>query len=123
MPTGESWEAANDPSPAGWRVPTLTEGQTLLDATKVSYEWTTQNGVLGGKFTDKASGQSLFLPAVGVRNDDSGLLQDEDEVGVYWVSTAQNGTRAYNLFVEIGGDVGGDSRSFGYGFSVRSVAK
>ena len=62
-PTGTVWEKANDPSPAGWRIPTKAEIEKLSDANKVSHEWTTQNGVKGRKFTDKATGSSLFLIA------------------------------------------------------------
>jgi len=59
-PTGTTWEQANDPSPAGWRVPTFAEIQSLLDTTYVSNGWTTENGVNGQKFIDKATGDSIF---------------------------------------------------------------
>ncbi|MCL2327276.1 MAG: leucine-rich repeat protein [Bacteroidetes bacterium] len=56
---------ANDPSPNGWRMPTGEEQETLFDKEKVINEWVTQNDVSGRKFTDKATGVSLFLPAAG----------------------------------------------------------
>ena len=59
-----TWTKANDPSPVGWRVPTLAEIETLLDSDKVSNVWTTQNGVNGRKFTDKVTGAFIFLPAL-----------------------------------------------------------
>ena len=43
--TFHSWAKANDPSPAGWRVPTFDEIETLCDKNKVNSEWTTVNGV------------------------------------------------------------------------------
>ncbi|MCL2328828.1 MAG: fibrobacter succinogenes major paralogous domain-containing protein [Bacteroidetes bacterium] len=67
IPQGTTWEKANDPSPKGWRVPTQAEIHSLCDETKVKNEWVIQNGVGGRKFTDKATGASIFLPAVGKR--------------------------------------------------------
>ena len=66
--TQKIWEEANDPSPKGWRVPTYAEVKKLLNTKKVSNEWTTENGVNGIKFTDKATGNTLFLPAAGFRD-------------------------------------------------------
>ena len=64
--TSTTWEKANDPSPVGWRVPTCDEIKKLCDINKVSNEWTTINGVTGRKFTDKATGNSIFLPAAAL---------------------------------------------------------
>ena len=89
VPTGTTWEKANDPSPSGWRVPTVDEIDTLLDADKVSHEWTTTNGINGRKFTDKATGNSLFLPAAGCRLHNDGTLHISGSVGSYWIDTAQ----------------------------------
>jgi len=44
MPEGSSWTKANDPSPSGWRVPTLDEIKSLLDKS-VPHRWTLINGV------------------------------------------------------------------------------
>jgi uncharacterized protein (TIGR02145 family) len=94
-----TWERVNDPSPAGWRVPTLGEIKTLFDFDYVSNEWTEQNGINGVKFTDKATGNSIFLPAVGFRADDDGMLYFAGEYGHYWGSTAYESceTRAYYM--------------------------
>jgi len=90
-PKGTTWEKANDPSPEGWRIPTREEQQTLFDTKKVANEWTTQNGVSGCKFTDKTTGASLFLPAVGKRNSDDGTFYyyvwENGGGGFYWSST------------------------------------
>jgi uncharacterized protein (TIGR02145 family) len=86
IPSGDSWEAENDPSPAGYRVPTFTEIQSLLEDAKVSSEWTTVNGVTGRKFADKTTGNSIFLPAVGYRDDNDGKLNDVGVDGRYWSS-------------------------------------
>ena len=87
VPTGTTWEKANDPSPKGWRVPTKAEQDKLFDTEKVTKEWTTQNGITGRKFTDRATGNSLFLPAVGGRDLSTGELRYAGVGGFYWGST------------------------------------
>jgi len=84
IPSGSTWEKANDPSPVGWRVPTLSELYLLCDTEKVSNGVTLVNGADGIKFTDKASGKSIFLPAAGMRYTDGTLMG----FGDYWSSTA-----------------------------------
>jgi uncharacterized protein (TIGR02145 family) len=121
-PDGENWKTTNDPSPNGWRVPTSDEVQSLLNSDKVSNEWTTQNGVNGRLFTDKATSATLFLPAAGGRNFIDGKLNYAGAEGDYWSSTAFN-SRLANFLLFYSGDataVKFDNRN---GFSVRSVAK
>jgi len=91
-PTGDVWAAANDPCPEGWHVPTAAQLATLVDASKVSYAWTTQNGVNGGKFTDIASGNSIFLPAAGGRGYSDGALYDAGNGGKYWSGSSDDST-------------------------------
>ena len=74
-PVGDTWEEASDPSPAGWRVPTFGEIESLLDAENVNREWTTEKGINGMRFTDKSAGNSIFLPAVGEREYMTGAFE------------------------------------------------
>ncbi|MDR0871940.1 MAG: fibrobacter succinogenes major paralogous domain-containing protein [Prevotellaceae bacterium] len=120
IPEGTEWETANDPSPAGWRVPTKEELLTLLDTEKVTNEWTTQNGVSGRKFTDKITNNSLFLPAAGFRDVSNGTLLSAD--GYYWSSTQYYSYYAYGLYSG-SGSAGWYGKSRRYGFSIRAVAK
>jgi len=123
---GISWEKANDPSPAGWRVPTVDEIKALFDTDKVCHEWTTINGVSGRKFTDKTTGNSLFLPAAGLRYYSDGALFDAGEDGCYWSSTAYKHyeTHAYYLyFYSDNAEWDWDYFNRSYGFSVRAVAE
>jgi len=119
---GSMWAKVNDPSPNGWRVPTEMEIRSLLDG-NVNREWTTQNGVSGTKFTDRTSGNSMFLPASGSRSF-SGTLRVEQH-GRYWSSTPfWNGNSfAYYLAFDRNerGEVYNGYRSNGY--SVRPVAE
>ena len=119
---GNRWKKANDPSPAGWRVPTLDEIKTLCDTDKVSNERITKNGVTGTKFTDKATGNSIFLPAAGycpLLDDD---LYDVGSYSGYWSSTAFDELHSYDLHFLSGNAYWGTRYRF-YGQSVRSVAE
>ena len=122
MPAGDTWEKINDPSPAGWRVPTLANIQKLFDTSKVTSQWITSNGVNGRKFTDKNSGNSIFLPAAGYRYYSDGTLCYAGSYGGYWSSTANGTSAAYNLTFGSGA-VDWSKYDLRYnGFSVRSVA-
>lgn len=116
----DTWTAANDPSPAGYRVPTYAEIQKLLDATKVAAVWTTQNGVYGEKFTDRTTNKSIFFPASGSRDGVTGGLQSVGTNGSYWSSTAQSSSTYHLNFTAKGAGYGYCSRS--YGLNVRPVA-
>lgn len=121
-PSGTEWTKANDPSPAGYRVPTFEEIESLLNTTYVTNEWTTQNGVFGRKFTDKSNGNSIFLPAVGYRYGSNGTLSSAGGDGVYWSSTQYDSYGAYYLYF------GSSSADWDYGYrgdgqSVRPVAE
>ena len=126
VPTGVSWHQDNDPSPPGWRIPSVAELIKLLDTEKVSQEWTTQKGVKGKKFTDKTTGKSIFLPAVGLRNFDTGELLNAGEYGRYWsrerpttgIYTTTNA--CYMWFINDNTAGWGDNVRR-YGFSIRSA--
>jgi len=125
IPEGDSWEKANDPSPSGWRIPTLPEIQSLLDRDKVDKVWTTQNGVKGMKFTDKTTGNSLFLPAVGLvrRRGDGTLYRAGDEYGGYWSSTKGiGGMEAHGMYFH-SNSTGWFHTIRTHGYSVRTVAE
>jgi uncharacterized protein (TIGR02145 family) len=118
VPEGTEWEAINDPCPAGWRVPTLTELSSLIDAGSV---WTTQNGVDGSIFGTAPN--TIFLPAAGFLSNIDGTLYDADLglCGFYWSSAQSNSDNAY------GQSFSSDAAKtdYGYrnfGFSVRCVA-
>jgi len=83
-PTGDTWARANDPSPAGWRIPTLAEIQKLLDTNNVTCELFQKNGLNGYNFIDKATGNILFLPLTGYSRSDGSNIPNG---GGYWSST------------------------------------
>ena len=118
---GDTWVKANDPSPVGWRVPTLDEIKSLLDNINVSKEWTTQNGVNGYKFTDRNNGNSIFLPAAGCRKAVDGTSDYAGNVGVYWSSAQKNYFYIRLLFGR--GGAGETSGSGRIGMPVRCIHK
>ena len=122
--SSNTWTSTNDPSPAGWRVPTYAEIQTLLDTTKVATVWTTQNGVNGKKFTDKTTGNSIFLPASNCLYyyHGDGVLVFVGSDGNYWSSTGDDLSSAYNLSFG-SSDAYGINTFRAFGLTVRPVAK
>ncbi len=104
---------------SGWRMPTQTEMQELIDNCTVT--WTTQNGVNGCLFTGP-NGNSIFLPAAGRRRD--GSLYDAGSSGYYWSSSldSSNTYCAWYLYFNSGYcSMYGDYRYFG--LSVRAVCQ
>jgi len=85
LPEGTEWENENDPCPAGWRVPTIEELQSLYNA---GHTWianwndTDINGRVFGTYPNQ-----IFLPAVGFRYRVDGSLHLVGAYGNYWSST------------------------------------
>jgi len=124
--SSDTWTTANDPSPEGYRLPTYEEIEKLVDPENVITQWTTFNGVNGRKFTDKFSGNSIFIPASGCRlagPEDPGMLNGASSDGHFWCSTAYTSVYAYAI------DFGSISAWWprkgtrATGLSIRSVAE
>jgi formylglycine-generating enzyme required for sulfatase activity len=102
-----------------WRMPTIAELTELKD--NCTYEWTTINGVKGGKFTSRSNGRSVFFPAAGYcwrsEQRDVGLS------GYYWSSSLDESNSNFVLvlnFASVGADTDSYIRRI-YGGSVRPV--
>jgi len=123
IPTGNSWTRANDPCPTGWRIPTEGELRTLLQSTRVTAQMRT-TGTRGMLFTDRTTGNTLFLPAAGWRHREDGWLESENWVGEYWSSTVAESNEVWTLVFNISNRqywVDWGNRTFGK--SVRCVAE
>ena len=82
-----------------WRMPTEAELQELVD--NCTWTWTTQNGHKGYKVTGP-NGNSIFLPAAGIRDGDTLYVDGEDG---YYCSSSPDGSdtdRACRLFFDEG---------------------
>jgi uncharacterized protein (TIGR02145 family) len=114
---GDAWNTANDPCPAGWRLPTVEELQSLVR----SGNWTTSNGVNG--FV--CSGNTVFLPAAGYRAYGTGQFLSRGIYGNYWSSEAaangKNGASSLFFFDDMAAPGTYATRSDGQ--CVRCVAK
>lgn len=66
-----------------WRLPTVGEIYELLD--NCNKKWTTMNGVKGYRFKSKENGNSIFLPAAGIREGSSLKCAGSD--ACFWSST------------------------------------
>ena len=122
-PPSGVWDNANDPVPNGWRLPTKEDFEKLL-SNSVSFTWTTVNGREGGRFTNLATGKSIFLPAVGRRVDTNGALEGANGYGAYWTSTKhENGVHAYYLYMDNVSKTVNPNDPFAFGYSIRPVKK
>ncbi|MBQ9417895.1 MAG: hypothetical protein IJU19_04860 [Bacteroidales bacterium] len=103
-------DAATQALGSGARTPTSAEWQELMDNTTAT--WTTRNGVYGRLFT-ATNGNSLFLPAAGIRDGSSHY--NADFGGYYWSSSLST-----DFCFGAGGQSVNNYHRF-YGFSVRAV--
>ena len=102
-----------------WRMPTKDEIQELLDNT--AKKWTQVNGVDGYKFTG-SNGNSIFIPAAGLRSNTSFYYQGS--FALIWSSSLNPSSpdRAWMLY-STSDLVYMNSRNHNLGFVVRGVFK
>ena len=105
---------------SGWRMPSKTQFDELINSSYTTTTWTTQNGVYGRKITSKSNGNSLFLPAAGYRGDTS--LSNAGSVGYYRSRTLTTyfSDDAYYLYFG-SGNIYADHNLRSSGYSVRPV--
>jgi uncharacterized protein (TIGR02145 family) len=96
MPTGNTWEEVNNVCPAGWRLPTREEFQSLNNHTSepgAPGDWGSLESQFG-RFFGKGNPR-LFLPVEGYRLPNDGTLSLViDGVSFYWCSTKSGSDRA-----------------------------
>ena len=90
---GTQYDVAHVKWGGSWVMPSKEQQDELIN--NCTYEWTTVNGVKGGKFTSNINGGSIFLPAAGFRWDDG--LYGAGSYGYYWSST-QNPSYSYGAY-------------------------
>ena len=119
IPTGTTWEAANDPCPAGWRVPSAMDINSLVFYT--NSRWAELNDVWGRFFGESAL---IFLPAAGVRRGNDGFLNygiPFNSYGFYWSNYSNLSLEGYYLGFNKDHVSSGESVNDA-AFSVRCVA-
>ena len=117
----KGYDAATQIMGEGWRMPTQSEFQELIDNT--NKEWAQVNGVDGYKFTSIKEGyqnNSIFIPAAGYCY--GGSVEDVGSYGDVWSSSlsASDPYNAWNLGFD-SGNCGMGSRNRCSGLPVRGV--
>ncbi len=88
-------KTVNDPCPSGYRVPTRSQWQQVLDNNVASRVGNWQSGNNPTNYSSGILlGGGLFLPATGVRNFSNGSLSNRGFYGYYWSSTSGSGSNA-----------------------------
>lgn len=109
----------------GWKTPTFAQIKELI--TTCIWTWKTKNGVEGYEVKSEKNGNSIFLPAAGVRKGAS--LNGKGLRGLYRSSTyyEYGGYYSYCLDFSSNGSHGWDNGGFSgerhYGYSVRPVVE
>ena len=88
-----TWETTNNVCPAGYRIPTVYELESLASA---AGQWTTVNGVTGRIFG--SDDNTIFLPAAGCRGGSDSQLTSVGLIGYYWSGTYRDGTTAKSMY-------------------------
>jgi len=120
----------NDPCPSGYRMPTSSEWNGVIDNNtggKVYSTWVADAGNFNSAqtFGSSAGAVTLQLPIVGLRSYANGSLANRGAIGNYWSSSVNTDINPYflysnssNLFVT---NLSTSIR--GMGFSVRCIAE
>jgi len=125
---GNTWESANDPCPAGWRVPTLDELRAFVDIVN-NIEPPTFTVTPAGDFIFGSGDNVVFFPGSrGSLNYSDGSLVLVGRSSDYWSSTPMspdtNVDQSKAYFLELGNDGYGSNYSMrSDGFFVRCIAK
>ena len=102
---------------APWRMPTDEEFKELCD--NCDWEWTTENGYYGVRFTSKINGKSIFFSASGFGYGSSWNYRGA--YGGCWSSSFYSSRYARSLNFYSGGVNPQYSYDRYYGFAVRAV--
>ena len=129
----DATKTANDPCPAGYRVPTNAQWAGVLANNVVSRtgSWANTSLILPYNSSNvgsaihwgpNASTKTLTLPAAGCRSNTAGTLTNRGYVGYYWSSTETGPNADYLNFIS-GSVNAGSNYTRPSGLSVRCVSE
>ncbi len=120
-----TYDAATARWGEGWRMPTKTDFQELID--HCTWEWTYLGRIRGCKVTSKINGNYIFLPAAGVMTPNTvyPYPSDLNQTARYWASTPSQDTHYINAdgFLSAENYVGTATQDRRNGYPIRPVAK
>jgi len=125
----ENSRSSYDPCPSGWRVPTKTELMSLLNnttgGTATTSTWVSKSGsqLAGRLFYGNTSktGNCIFLPSAGMRDETTGSASQRDNYGYYLSSTNSSGVNSQLIFYQGNSTTISDNIPNSRGCSVRCV--
>ena len=82
---GTGYDVAHVKWGDSWVMPSFDQIMELLE--NCTYEWTTVNGINGGKLTSKTNGGTIFLPAAGYINVQFVEPSSVGTIGGFWSGT------------------------------------
>ncbi|MGD9686293.1 MAG: FISUMP domain-containing protein [Desulfobacter sp.] len=120
----DSEKTANDPCPSGYRVPTQSQWQGVVE-NNIQITVGTWSDDDTNYSSGRFFGDNLILPAAGNLYDYNGSLFSRGDHGYYWSSTEYSGRSsiAWNLCVYSSGAISMAYSTRSYGFSVRCIAE
>ena len=119
--TSSGHDAANRKLGRGWRMPTRFDFEKL-SLFGLEHSADTVNGVAGVRFTNPHTEQSIFLPFVPVRKENTACAYDGNAYGAYLSATLSRTDYPYfGLFQENGWSLADYPFEVSYGFAIRPV--
>jgi len=117
-------KTANDPCPAGYRVPTQSQWAGVINNSTQSIvgTWSTDADNHTNYSSARFFGDALMLPAAGYRSNTDGSLYYRGYDGLYWASMESTSSHAWGLYFRSSyADTNYHYRQDG--FSVRCIAE
>ncbi len=121
-------KTANDPCPAGFRVPTKPQWDAVINTSlnptrSYSGTWTNSSTNFSSGLRIGSGTTGLFLPTTGYRSGSDGILVSRGNNGNYWSSTMDGSDARHLSFLSTSASTSIATNNRTLGLSVRCVAE